>query len=65
MTNLLLTRLKKGIKQYELAERVGITPQYLRLLEKGAVQPRLKLMKELSKALNVGIIELFFSDEEE
>ena len=64
MTNLLLTRLKKGIKQYELAEQVGITPQYLRLLEKGAVQPRLKLMKEPSKALNVGIIELFFSDEE-
>lgn len=34
MTNVLLARIKKGMKQYEVAEKVGITPQYLRLIEK-------------------------------
>lgn len=64
MTHVLLARLKKGMKQYEVAEKVGITPQYLRLIEKGEINLNLKLMRSLSEVLEVGIMELFFNEEE-
>lgn len=54
-----LKRIEKGIKQGELAKMLGITPQYLRKLELEAVDPRLALMKKISKILDTPIIELF------
>ena len=33
--NLKAERVRKGIKQGEFADKVGITPQYLCLIEKG------------------------------
>lgn len=57
-------RIKQNIKQFEFAKRIGITPQYLCLLEKGEVNPKLDLMIKISKELNSTIEELFLSDEE-
>lgn len=64
MTNVLLARLKKSMKQYEVAKKVGIAPQYLRLIEKGEVNLNLKLMRRLSEVLEVDMITLFFEEEE-
>lgn len=64
MTNLLLARLKKGIKQQELAKKLGITPQYLRLIEKGDIDPRASLMKKCSEVLEISVEELFFNKNE-
>lgn len=64
MTNLLLARLKKGIKQQELAKNLGITPQYLRLIEKGDIDPRASLMKKCSEVLEISVEELFFNENE-
>ena len=62
MKNILIKRIRRGIKQGELAKQVGITPQYLRLIEKGEVEPRRDLMMKISKVLNVSVIDLFFNE---
>ena len=64
MSKLKVERIKKDIKQGEFAKKLGITPQYLRLIEKGAVEPRRDLMIKIAKALDTTVAELFFSEEE-
>lgn len=64
MYNLKAERVRKGIKQKEFAEKVGVTPQYLCLIEKGKVEPRRDLMIKIAKELDSTVQELFFSDEE-
>ena len=58
-------RIRKGYKQYEFAEKVGITPQYLRMLEKGEANPSKALMMVISRELETSVDELFFQDESE
>lgn len=60
-----LERIKRNIKQKELADELGITTQYLRLIELGKVDIRRNLMIKIAKILNVSIQELFFSEIEE
>lgn len=56
-----LKRISKGIKQYEMAKKVGISREYLRLIENGkAKNPSIKVMKAISKELDVPVQELFF-----
>jgi putative transcriptional regulator len=57
-------RVKKGIKQGELAKRLGISSQYLCKIEKGTAEPRRCLMLEIAHILNVDPKELFFNDDE-
>ena len=55
-------RTGKGIKAGEFAKELGISPQYLRLIENGtAKNPNLKLMKDIAKKLDTTVEELFFS----
>lgn len=58
-------RLEKGFKQYELARKVGISPQYLRLLETGKANPSRELMIAISKELDSTVGELFFNENKE
>ncbi|SCK02107.1 helix-turn-helix transcriptional regulator [Clostridium sp.] len=59
-------RLKRKIKQNELARRVGVSREYIRLIEKGiARNPNNELMKKISDILECSIEELFFSQKEE
>ena len=58
-------RVKQDIKQGEFAKRVGTTPQYLCLVEKGKIDPRRDLMLRIAKELNKSVEELFFAEEEE
>ena len=62
MSNLKIERIKKGFKQGEFAKQLGITPQYLRLIEKGGVEPRRDLMIKIAKELNSDVAAIFFSD---
>lgn len=63
VTALKVARIKSGIKQKDLAKRVGITPQYLMLLEKGTARnPSTSIMNALSTALGYTVQELFFTD---
>lgn len=54
-------RIEKEYKQYELAEKVGITPQYLRLIEKDQANPTKDVMEKIAKELDTPVAELFFS----
>ncbi len=64
VTNLKMRRIQLGIKQKDLAEKVGITSQYLMMLEKGkAKNPSLEIMKNLSTELNSTVQELFFEQD--
>ena len=60
-----LKRIEKGFKQIELAEKVGITPQYLRLIEIGQANPTKDIMKKISEILETSADELFFQDVKE
>lgn len=48
-------RIKKGMKQYELAQKSGISNTYLSDLEVGRTTPSIKTLDKLSKALEVDI----------
>lgn len=58
-----LKRIENGLKQYELANKVGITREYLRQIETGiAKNPSIQVMKKISIALETSVEELFFQD---
>lgn len=62
--NLKIARIKKGLTQEELCKLVGIGRTTLSKLEQGKIKPKMDTMEKLSKALNVPVTELFFSEEE-
>lgn len=64
MFTLKAERVKRGIKQRELAKSIGITPQYLRLIEGKKVEPRRHIMIAIAKELCISPQELFFNDED-
>lgn len=58
-------RVGKGIKAGELAKDLGISREYLRLIEnKKAKNPNAVLMKKIAAALDSTVQELFFSEED-
>lgn len=54
-----LFRMKKGIKQIELAGQLGCSPSYLSKIEKGVVQPTDFFKKQCAETLKVPEQELF------
>jgi len=61
--NLKLKRIEKRIKQYELAEKVNISRQYLISIENGtAKNPSIDIMKKISALLDTPVQELFFNE---
>lgn len=58
-------RVGKGIKATEFARQIGISREYLSLIEKGqAKNPSRDIMIKIAKELDSTVQELFFSDEE-
>lgn len=58
-------RVGQGIKQKDFAAELGISREYLRLIENGqAKNPRRDLMIKIAKALDTTVAELFFSEDE-
>ena len=58
-----LARIKKNLTQKELAEKLGITPQYLRLIELDKIDIKKSLMIKLSMILEISIQDLFFKED--
>lgn len=54
-------RSKKGITQYELAEKVGIDPKHISHIETGRSFPKADLIEKFAEALNVEYTEFFNS----
>ena len=66
---MLVTKLKEyrerdGLKQAELAERVGVRRETIVNLEKGRYNPSLKLAMDLAGGFHVPVEELFRYTEE-
>ena len=56
-------RVGLGLKAGEFAERIGISREYLRLIENGkAKNPSREIMIKIAKELNSDVVTLFFSD---
>jgi len=56
-------RVGSGYKAGEFAKKVGISREYLRLIENGtAKNPSVELMKKISKELNVSVEKIFFNE---
>ena len=62
--NLKRWRLKKGFTQAELAERAGITTQYVGDIERGNRNPTVVLLYLLAEQLEISHVELVLPDDE-
>lgn len=62
--NLKIARIKKGIKQIDLAREIHVSPATLIKWEKGIELDniRLGIMKKLAEILDISIEELFLSE---
>lgn len=52
-------RKERSFTQEELAFRIGISPSYLGVIEKGKSDITLSTIKRIAKAFNIDIHELF------
>ena len=52
------TRTEKGLSQYALAARSGVSRQYIRMLEAGESDPTVGMLQKLAKALGVEMVRL-------
>lgn len=51
-------RVLKGIKQMDMAQKLGITPQYLSRIESGKVDIKLSTLKKIANILEVPVSDL-------
>jgi len=61
MNNIKALREKVGISQTEMSKRLGITNDYLCMIENNRRSPSLKLSMALAAELKVTLDELFFT----
>jgi len=58
-----LKRIEHEYKAIDFAKEVGISKEYLRLIEAGkAKNPSTEIMKKISELLKTSVQELFFED---
>ena len=55
-------RAAKDLSQEELSKLVGVSRQTINLIEKGEFNPSIKLCKEICKALDKTLDELFWDE---
>ena len=53
-------RKKKGLKQAELAEKVGITQAYLSMIENDRKEPTISTLKAIGSALETPLPYIFY-----
>jgi len=51
-------RIKRGLTQEQLAQKVGVTQSYIGQLERGEKEPSLAVLRRLSTALAVPVAKL-------
>ena len=59
MTYLKLVRLGQGLRQWELAQKIGISHTKLSMIETGRLQPTDDIKKACAKVLKVPVKALF------
>lgn len=60
-----LIRILRGLKQKELADKLGISPNYLSSVENAKREPSLSFVKLVSKELDVPVSFLFLDNIDE
>lgn len=55
-------RVEKGIRQKDFAKLLGVTPQYIYMIENGRAEPRRDLMIKMAEILDSTVGELFFEE---
>jgi transcriptional regulator with XRE-family HTH domain len=60
--NLRENRRKCGLSQEKLAERAGISTQYLAMIEIARKFPASEVLERLARAMNIKVYELFLID---
>ena len=55
-------RKKKGLTQKQLGEIVGVSTSTIAKYENGDLEPNLKVLSKLAKALDINMNDLFFSE---
>jgi len=60
-----LIRRQEGLTQAELAEKAGLSDNFIGLIERGVGHPTLETLEQIAKALNVKLGEFFSGAEEE
>jgi transcriptional regulator with XRE-family HTH domain len=60
--NIKLFRINAGLKQKELAEKLGKKAQYINAIENEKKEPSLSLLKEIAHVLKVPISMFFWED---
>lgn len=59
-----ILRVALGLRQKDLARRVGIQPHYLSLVEAGKRQPSLGVLRKIASELDVPVSLLFWEAEQ-
>lgn len=59
MFDLKTLRIKKGVRQVELAAEAGTTVQYIWMIENGERKPSVKVAKRIAKVLGFDWTEFF------
>ncbi len=60
MKNLLkLKRWEAGMKQYELANRLGCSASYLSMVENGRLEPTQEFKDKVAATLNLNVEDIF------
>ena len=60
--NLKHYRMEKGLTQAELADKLGVSKDYISQIERGIKNPGFKLANRISVILGKTIEELFFNN---
>lgn len=61
-SNLQYYRKKNNFTQLELAKKVGVTKDYISMIERGKKNPGIFLAKRIAMILNSTIDEIFFGN---
>jgi len=59
--NLALYRQRRGFDRKELADKLGVTSNYIYMIEAGHRNPSFRLSKRFADFFNTSIEELFFN----
>lgn len=57
-------RLRRKVKQKQLAESIGVHPSVLSRLEAGKIKPNLVILEKIAKALSIRFIQLFLDEKD-
>lgn len=60
LDKLVLLRASRGLRQQDVASRVGITTSYYGMIEQGVRTPQLRIAYRLANFFNTSIEEIFF-----